>query len=99
MNSDYGFVVLLAGFFVFALLCAFVLGPAMASEGRARNAAANLGLSDVRVESKSAAFGTLSGCSQHDNVQFRVSGTTAAGQRRYVKVCATVPLGGYTVRT
>jgi hypothetical protein len=70
-----------------------------ASEERAIRAAENIGYSAVRVESKSVAFGSLSGCSTDDNVQFRVSGVAQDGTRREIKVCGTVPLGGYTVRT
>lgn len=83
-------------------LCGIGLNVALAetaSESRAIRAAENLGYSDVRVESKGLAFGTLSGCSADDNVQFRVSGIAPDGNRRWIKVCGTAPLGGYTVRT
>ena len=76
----------------------FTIAPNLASDNRAMDAAGNLGLTDTRVISKGLAFGTLSGCSGDDNVQFKVEGIAANGDIRTIKVCANVPLGGYTVR-
>lgn len=74
-----------------------VLAPKFASNHRAQGAVENLGWTNVHVQSKSLAFGSLSGCSSDDNVQFRVSGVSN-GQRRIAHVCANWPIGGYTVR-
>ena len=98
MNDDVKFYsALFLAMLVFVML-ANALAVKSASDDRAKRAAEDIGLSHVRVESKSYAAGMFSGCSQHDNVQFRVSGDRD-GQRRWVKVCATVPFGGYTVRS
>lgn len=68
-----------------------------ASESRAKQAVENLGWKNVVVHSKRFVLGSFGGCTQSDNVIFHVSGYSN-GILRWTKVCASLPLGGYTVR-
>jgi hypothetical protein len=75
----------------------FVL-PALASDARARQAAADVGVENPRVVSSGPAWGVLGGCTQSDSVKLRVEGTRN-GRPVSVNVCAALPFGGYTVRS
>ena len=85
-----------AAVFVIGLLGSFVYAQ-IPSAGRAERAAENIGLTNVRVESRGLAWGALGGCKDSDLTKFRVSGTDAHGVRRQIEVCAPL-IGGYTIR-
>lgn len=95
---DWGFVWFTLAFCAFAVFVSVVVLPALASDSRARKAAADVGIENPRVISSGPAWGVLGGCTQSDLVKFKVRGTRG-GRPVTVKVCAVVPFGGYTVRS
>lgn len=72
--------------------------PKIPSEGRALDAARNVGLTNVHVTGRSYAWGALGGCHEDDLTKFKVSGTAPDGTQRTIQVCAPL-IGGYTVRS
>lgn len=66
-------------------------------EGRAVNAAENLGMRNAHVIKRSYSWGVFGGCHENDVTKFTVQGDTDNGTRT-IQVCAPI-LGGYTVRS
>lgn len=71
------------------LACAQIPG-----EGRAEQAARNLGMEQPRVVARKPAWGVLGGCHEQDVTKFTVRGIDG----RQIEVCAPI-IGGYTVRS
>jgi hypothetical protein len=90
-------ILALIGVVVLLALGVNACSVAISSDQRAEQAVANMGWTNVHVEDKNPAWGSLGGCSSDDTVKFYVTGDIN-GQHRGVQVCAHPPFGGYTVR-
>ena len=97
LDSDISFF----WFIVLAVVVSIVYmagAGALVSESKARNAAEDLGYTDVTVVDKAVFAVQWRGCSKSDNARFTVRGTSPRGDVRTIYVCAGVLKGG-TVRS